>query len=107
MFVPSLKISVLLILAFVLSACGTKTELIVKKELVPVTVNEVYFKKPEVPTPPNKEAFMKATDRERIGLLKIYSEQLLATVGKLFAQIDSIESEMNNSKQIIEKGNSK
>lgn len=100
-----LKYLSILLLSMFSVACGHKEKIVVETKVIAVVVHKEHFNKPSLPPPPDKQEYLQASDRQRTGLLKVYADNLQGHIAKLYAMLDSIESNMNKTKQTLEKDN--
>lgn len=107
-----IKLSLIALSVMVLVGCGTKkppseAEIVYRTRLVQITVPSNLVTNAPVPVPPQKQAYLEASDDMKESMLVDYVNALLKSLDEANSTINSIRSWSENASKVFKLQNQK
>ncbi len=98
------KFITMIFVSLFLVACGTTAPIVAKTKKEAVVVPDSFFKEPDAPTPPDREAYIKANPKERETMLAQYIQSLHGVIKDYKDTLKSVYDSMKTSEKLINEG---
>ena len=87
------KVILLLIIILLVNSCSwikRKPVIVTESRVIPITAPEIMFKGCEIPSPPDKDSYIKGDLNYRLGTMLRYNTQLVKTISECQHRIEAL-----------------